>query len=77
MGPFRNKFFNIIRRKILNKVEIITVRDSESLKYILKLNLSKPLVYLTADSAFNNEINSKNSFYCELINKFYFFCSIF
>jgi len=70
MGPFRHRFYNFIRKRILNKVEVITVRDSESYKNLLDFNLPKPLVYLTADSAIGNEINFRRRPYNEIIKKF-------
>ena len=54
MGPFKKRWRNIIRKYILNKVEIITVRDYISQKYLDNLNLTYPLVYLTVDSAFQD-----------------------
>jgi len=57
MGPFNSHIRNIIRKYILNKVEIITLRDNISKKYLDNLNLTKPLVYLTADSAFQDIVN--------------------
>ena len=60
MGPFESRWRNIIRRYILNKVEVISLRDHISEKYLKGLNLSYPLVYLTTDSAFQN-ITSVNN----------------
>lgn len=57
MGPFKKRWRNIIRKYILNKVEIITLRDHISMKYLDNLNLTKPLVYLTTDSAFQDIID--------------------
>ncbi len=57
MGPFKKRWRNIIRKYILNKVEIITLRDHISMKHLDNLNLTKPLVYLTADSAFQDIID--------------------
>jgi len=57
MWPFKLRWRNIIRRYILNKVEIISLRDHISKKYLNNLNLTHPFVYLTADSAFQNIIN--------------------
>lgn len=70
MGPFQNKIYNFIRKKILNNVDIITVRDSESYQHLIELNLSKPLIYLTADSVFDNQIDFKNKYYSDLITTF-------
>lgn len=57
MGPFNSRKRNILRRYLLNKVEIITLRDQISKEYLDTLKLTHPLVYLTADSAFQDTIN--------------------
>lgn len=56
MGPFNNKYRNIIRKKILNTVEIITLRENTSYEYLKKLNLDKPKIYVTADSALQTDV---------------------
>lgn len=70
MGPFKDKIFNFLRKKILNNVEIITVRDSESYHNLLGFNLSKPFIYLTADSVFDNQVNFKNKYYSNFVGNF-------
>ncbi len=57
MGPFKIRWRNVLRRYLLNKVEIITLRDPVSGGYLSDLNLTKPVVYVTADSAFQDGIN--------------------
>jgi coenzyme F420 hydrogenase subunit beta len=57
MGPFNSRKRNTLRRYLLNKVEIITLRDHISKEYLVSLKLTRPLVYLTADSAFQDTIN--------------------
>lgn len=57
MGPFKSRKRNILRRYVLNKVEIITLRDQISKDYLDTLKLTHPLIYLTADSAFQDTIN--------------------
>lgn len=57
MGPFNSHIRNIIRRHILNKVEIITLRDHISEKYVENLTLTRPLIYLASDSAFQDAVN--------------------
>jgi len=57
MGPFNSRRRNILRRFLLNKVEIITLRDQISKDYLDTLKLTHPLIYLTADSAFQDTIN--------------------
>lgn len=57
MGPFESGWRNIIRKRVLNSVEIITLRDHLSEEYLDRLNLTDPLVYLTADSAFQDQVS--------------------
>ncbi len=53
MGPFDDGFLrNLLRRMIVGRVRIIAVRDPVSFAYLRRLNLSRPLMVLTADSAF-------------------------
>jgi colanic acid/amylovoran biosynthesis protein len=52
MGPFNLKFRNILRRYILNRVFLITVRDEISYKHLEKLKIKKTKIILTADSVF-------------------------
>jgi len=56
MGPFNIKWRNVLRRFLLNKVEIISLRDSISKEYLGDLNLTKPIVYVTSDSDFQDEV---------------------
>ena len=63
MGPFRNEFNSLIAKYVLNKVDIITVREEISYNYLIELGIVKPLLYLTADPAFLLEpISSKSSY---------------
>ena len=52
MGPIRDS--NVIRvKKVLNKVDLITLRENISLEEIERCNIKKPKVMVTADPAFN------------------------
>lgn len=53
LGYYQNSIFNFIAKTIFNHVELITVREDLSKKYLDFLNLTNPKIYLTADSAFN------------------------
>lgn len=61
MGPFKLKFRNIIRKFVLNKVDLITLREELSENYLKELNLNHPPIFVTADSALQSDIipNSK------------------
>jgi colanic acid/amylovoran biosynthesis protein len=52
MGPFRSKFTSFVTRIILNKVDLITVREKISLKYLEEIHVKKTRVVLTGDPAF-------------------------
>ena len=54
MGPFKKKKHNQWRIRILQNAEVIAVRDPISKQHIKKL-LPETRVYLTLDSAFQNE----------------------
>lgn len=49
MGPLTKKIGKFLTRKILNKVDIITVRDKNSLDILGELKIEKPEIFLTAD----------------------------
>lgn len=55
IGPFRIRWRNALRRYLLNKVEVITLRDPISKEYLEDLKLTKPVVVVTADSAFQSK----------------------
>ncbi len=61
IGPFRIRWRNIIRRYLLNKVEVITLRDPISRDYLEDLKLTGPVIRITADSAFQSEVNLSGS----------------
>lgn len=51
MGPFRNRFFKPVARRVLDSVDLITVRDDFSKQFLDELDLKQP-VPVTADAAF-------------------------
>ena len=75
MGPFNkcNRKRNFIRRLVLNCANIITLRESISKKYLDELKLTYPIVYVTADSALQNEIKIDSKKGKELFIKENFF----
>lgn len=52
MGPFRSRLSKPIARLALNKVSLITVRDSLSKALLLEAGINKPPIYVTSDPAF-------------------------
>lgn len=57
IGPIREENKKLTK-KTLNKVDIITLRDSDSLAELKALGVDKPEIVLTADPAFN--LNPEN-----------------
>lgn len=57
IGPIRRKFNRFITRLMINKVDIITLRESLSLKELEKMGVNKPKVEITADPVFSLELN--------------------
>lgn len=53
IGPIRRKFNRYITKKVLNKVDVITLREKLSEKELYKLGVNKPIVKVTADPVFN------------------------
>lgn len=59
IGPL-NSFKNIeMTRKILNDVDMITLRDENSLTALGQIGITKPEIHLTADPAFLLKANDK------------------
>ncbi|MBE7033171.1 MAG: polysaccharide pyruvyl transferase CsaB [Ruminococcaceae bacterium] len=52
MGPISDKNVKKVRR-VLNKTDLITLRENVSLEEIQRCNITKPKVMVTADPAFN------------------------
>lgn len=52
IGPFKNKLNAYLTRLVLNKVYLITVRERTSKKWLKKIGVNVPKVYVTADEAF-------------------------
>ena len=52
IGPFRNKFYEILGRYIINKVDLVTLREEISFEYLKRIGVNKPPMYVTADLAF-------------------------
>jgi polysaccharide pyruvyl transferase WcaK-like protein len=52
IGPYQNKFSRRVAKHVLNKVNIITLREDYSLDYLQSIGVDKPHIYLTADLAF-------------------------
>ncbi|MDY3929240.1 MAG: polysaccharide pyruvyl transferase CsaB [Clostridia bacterium] len=54
IGPLKEENYNITK-KVLNKVDVITLRDGISAEELKKIGVTKPKIIITADSVFNLE----------------------
>jgi len=52
IGPINKKINKLLIQWILNKVDLITVRDNSSKKLLKNLGVSEPLIYVNSDPAF-------------------------
>lgn len=52
IGPLGSKYNRTLTRRILNKTDIITLRDKMSHDELLDIGVTEPQIYLTADPAF-------------------------
>ncbi|MEN8905169.1 MAG: polysaccharide pyruvyl transferase family protein [Clostridiales bacterium] len=60
MGPLKNKLMNPLRRNLLNKVDLIILRDPISLNTVKEFGVNPDKVHLTADSCFSDKYTIKN-----------------
>ncbi|MBU0672140.1 MAG: polysaccharide pyruvyl transferase CsaB [Candidatus Margulisbacteria bacterium] len=51
-GPLQGRFNRLMARLILNRVNLITVRDSESFEALKQLGIKRPKMQVTADPSF-------------------------
>lgn len=52
MGPIKHPLLRILTRFFLNRMQVISVRDQISYKFLEELKVSRPKTYLTVDPAF-------------------------
>ncbi|MGB8217137.1 MAG: polysaccharide pyruvyl transferase family protein [Candidatus Methanoperedens sp.] len=52
IGPYKGRFLRYLASYVLNKVDIITLREEYSQNYLSTLGVTKPRIYLSADLAF-------------------------
>lgn len=52
IGPIIKRFNEKRTKKVLNRVDLITLRDEASLKELERIGVTKPEIHLTADPAF-------------------------
>ena len=57
IGPLRSESNRKLTRKVLNKVDIITLRDETSYKELEEIGIKAPRIEITADPAFRLEVD--------------------
>ena len=62
IGPIHHWYNKPAIKYVLNKVDIITLREHLSKEVLNKLGVKKPVIQITADPVFNIEISQKNSY---------------
>lgn len=59
IGPIRRRINRWITRYMLNRVDLITLREKLSYKELEKLGVTKPLIKITADPVFSLKLKPK------------------
>lgn len=69
IGPYNNFVLTSLARYVLNKVDLITLRENYSEKYLDKIRVNKPQIQVTADLAFLMDISlNKTSSLPKIVN---------
>ena len=55
IGPINRKINRFLTRKILNQVDLITLRDKDSRIFLKELDVENDNIYVTADPVFTLE----------------------
>lgn len=61
MGPIRSKFNRRLTKRVLEKVDIITLRDSSSKRFLREIDLKNPNVIVSSDPVFALEQKDLNT----------------
>ncbi len=51
IGPVKRRINQWLTKKIVNRVDVITLREEMSLQELIKLEINRPKIYITSDSA--------------------------
>jgi polysaccharide pyruvyl transferase CsaB len=60
IGPINKKTNRLITRYIVNKVDVITLRDELSRKDLISMGITRPSIHVTADPVFSMNIDNCN-----------------
>lgn len=58
IGPLNRTPYRQVARYVLNKVDLITLRDSRSKEILKSIGVNRPPIYVTADAAFTMPLTS-------------------
>lgn len=62
IGPIQNTWYQKVARYIFNQLDLITLRDHESLRILSEIGVSNPPVHITGDTAFlTNQISPEEA----------------
>lgn len=61
VGPITKKYSRFLAKRILNKVDLITLRDDKSDEELKRLGVSQPKIIITADPAFTIDAHTSMS----------------
>lgn len=59
IGPLNKPFYRWIARTVLNKVDLITLRDRESKEVLDSLGVIRPPIYIVTDAAFSIDLHDE------------------
>jgi len=72
VGPFRNRILRHIAKLIINRAEIIILREKISEKYVKDAGINRPKIFVTADATFSlNPPSYNREFYRHKLMKFF------
>lgn len=60
IGPIHGKWNKFVTKKIVNRVDMITLREHLSLEVLKHMNIKKPQISVTADPAFNIAVSKRS-----------------
>lgn len=61
VGPITKKYSRLLSKRILNNVDLITLRDDKSDEELKRLGVNKPKIIITADPAFTIDAHTSMS----------------
>lgn len=69
IGPLNKKNNRTLTKHVVDKVDVITLREELSYKELASLNITKPQIYVTADPAFTIQPENVENIDCLLLDE--------